>query len=136
MGGHFWAILTHFVPFQPFVTTSSDCAQSQILAIFDPFSGSIRLLRVRFWPFLYHFGLFWALLDQNWGDPCTSKWIKTSTKTSSNLFHAVPTCFGSPECSSKSAEAYKHYWPQKGPFWAIGARKRPAEQPNGHLPEN
>ena len=25
---------------------------------------------------------------------------------------------------------------QKGPFWAISARKRPAEQPNGHLPEN
>ena len=28
------------------------------------------------------------------------------------------------------------FLPQKGPFWAIGARKRPAEQPNGHLPEN
>ena len=25
---------------------------------------------------------------------------------------------------------------QKGPFWAIGARKRPAEQPNGHVTEN
>ena len=25
---------------------------------------------------------------------------------------------------------------QKGPFWAISARKRAAEQPNGHLPEN
>ena len=25
---------------------------------------------------------------------------------------------------------------QKGPFWAIGARKRPAERPNGHLQEN
>ena len=24
----------------------------------------------------------------------------------------------------------------KGPLWAIGAMKRPAERPNGHLPEN
>ena len=24
----------------------------------------------------------------------------------------------------------------KGPLWAIGAEKRPAERPNGHLPEN
>ena len=24
----------------------------------------------------------------------------------------------------------------KGPFWAIGAIKRPAERPNGHIPEN
>ena len=22
----------------------------------------------------------------------------------------------------------EHYWPQKGPFWGIGDRKRPAEQ--------
>ena len=25
---------------------------------------------------------------------------------------------------------------QKGPLWAIGAEKRPAERPNGHLLEN
>ena len=30
----------------------------------------------------------------------------------------------------------EHYWPQKGPFWAIGVRKRPTEQPNRHLLEN
>ena len=30
----------------------------------------------------------------------------------------------------------EQFWPQKEPFWAFGARKRPAEQPNGHLPEN
>ena len=29
-----------------------------------------------------------------------------------------------------------HFWAQKGPLWAIGAEKRPAERPNGHLPEN
>ena len=29
-----------------------------------------------------------------------------------------------------------HFWAQKGPLWAIGAKKRPAERPNGHLPEN
>ena len=29
----------------------------------------------------------------------------------------------------------EHYWPQKGPFWAIGA-KQPAEQPKGHVLEN
>ena len=29
-----------------------------------------------------------------------------------------------------------HFWAQKGPFWANGAMKRPAERPNGHLPEN
>ena len=30
----------------------------------------------------------------------------------------------------------EHFQPKKGPFWVIGARKRPAERPNGHLPEN
>ena len=30
----------------------------------------------------------------------------------------------------------QHLWAQKGPLWAIGAEKRPAERPNGHLPEN
>ena len=30
----------------------------------------------------------------------------------------------------------KHFWAQKGPLWAIGVEKRPAERPNGHLPEN
>ena len=40
-----------------------------------------------------------------------------------------------PECSSLRGEANKHYWPQKGAFLAIRARKRPAEQPNRHLPE-
>ena len=29
-----------------------------------------------------------------------------------------------------------HFWAQKGPLWAIGAKKRPAERPNDHLPEN
>ena len=29
-----------------------------------------------------------------------------------------------------------HFWAQKGALWAIGAEKRPAERPNGHLPEN
>lgn len=30
----------------------------------------------------------------------------------------------------------QHSWAQKGPLWAIEAMKRPAEWPNGHLPEN
>ena len=30
----------------------------------------------------------------------------------------------------------QHFWARKGPFWAIGAMKRPAERPNGYLPEN
>ena len=30
----------------------------------------------------------------------------------------------------------EHYCPQKEPVWTIGARKRPAEQLNGHLLEN
>ena len=30
----------------------------------------------------------------------------------------------------------QRFWAQKGPLWAIGAKKRPAERPNGHLPEN
>ena len=30
----------------------------------------------------------------------------------------------------------QHFWAQKGPFWAIEPKKRPAERPNGHLPEN
>ena len=29
-----------------------------------------------------------------------------------------------------------HFWPPKRPLCAIGALKRPAERPNGHLPEN
>ena len=33
-------------------------------------------------------------------------------------------------------EPKQHFWAQKGPLWAIGAEKRPAERPNGHLPEN
>ena len=28
------------------------------------------------------------------------------------------------------------FWLKKELFWAIGARKRLTEQPNGHLPEN
>ena len=27
----------------------------------------------------------------------------------------------------------QHFWAQKGPFCEIGAMKRPAEQPNGHI---
>ena len=30
----------------------------------------------------------------------------------------------------------QHFWAPKGPLWAIGAMKRPAEWPNDHLPEN
>ena len=30
----------------------------------------------------------------------------------------------------------QHFWAEKGPLWAIGVEKRPAERPNGHLPEN
>ena len=30
----------------------------------------------------------------------------------------------------------QRFWAQKGPLSAIGAEKRPAERPNGHLPEN
>ena len=31
---------------------------------------------------------------------------------------------------------FLHFWPCQGSLWAIGAKKRPAERPNGHLPEN
>ena len=30
----------------------------------------------------------------------------------------------------------QHFWTSKRPLWAIGATKRPARRPNGHLPEN
>ena len=30
----------------------------------------------------------------------------------------------------------QRFWALKGPLWAIGAMKRSAERPNGHLPEN
>ena len=30
----------------------------------------------------------------------------------------------------------QHFWPQKRPLWAVGAVKRPAERPKGHLPGN
>ena len=30
----------------------------------------------------------------------------------------------------------QRFGPTKGPLWAIGAEKRPAERPPGHLPEN
>ena len=35
-----------------------------------------------------------------------------------------------------SGQKKQRFWAQKGPLWAIGAEKRPAERPNGHLPEN
>ena len=31
---------------------------------------------------------------------------------------------------------FLHVWPCQGSLWAIGAKKRPAKRPNGHLPEN
>ena len=37
---------------------------------FHPF-GTTRVLKVRFWPFLDHFGPFWALRCQNLGHPRT-----------------------------------------------------------------
>ena len=80
-----------------------------------------------FWAILALFGRSWAKI---WGTPPPLQTgSKTSTWTSCNRF-------GPPECSSLCGEANKHYWPQKGPFWAIGAKKRPTEQPNGHIPEN
>ena len=51
-----------------------------------------------------HFGSFWELLDQNWRKPRTHNWVKTSTRTSSNLFHAVPTVL---EHQSAPARALK-----------------------------
>ena len=30
----------------------------------------------------------------------------------------------------------QHFWAPRRPLWAIGAEKRPAERPNGQLPEN
>ena len=35
-----------------------------------------------------------------------------------------------------SGQKKQRFWAQKGPLWAIGAENRPAERPNGHLPEN
>ena len=35
-----------------------------------------------------------------------------------------------------SGQKKQCFWAQKGPIWAIGAEKRPAERPNGHLLEN
>ena len=40
-------------------------------------------------------------------------------------------------CPQKMVSGQKqHFWTPKGPLWAIGAQKRPAERPNRHLPEN
>ena len=35
-----------------------------------------------------------------------------------------------------SGQKKQNFWIPKGPLWAIGAMKWPAEWPNGHLPEN
>ena len=40
-------------------------------------------------------------------------------------------------CPKKKVSGQKqHFWTPKGPLWAIGATKRAARRPNGHLPEN
>ena len=61
----------------------------------------------------------------------------------SGPFWAQKRCFFWPEinflwtASKKIISGQKkHFLAQKGPLWAIGAEKRPAERPNGHLPEN
>ncbi len=76
------------------------------------------------------FGRSWAKIRAT--PPPSPPPLQTGSKTS-----ILTSCnrFGPPECSSLRGEANKHYWPQKGAFLAIRARKRPAEQPNRHLPE-
>ena len=100
--GQFWTFLGHFghpwakiwdtlhTDTLPAVSKPQPRHPVTLSIPFQPF-GTTRVLKVRFWPFSDHFGPFWGLLDQNWGDPCTPNKVKTSTRTSCNLFHAVPT---------------------------------------------
>ena len=83
-----------------------------------------------FWAILALFGRSWAKI---WGTPPPLQTgSKTSTWTSCNRF-------GPPENSRvlqpvrRSQQALLA--PKRGQFLAIRARKRPAEQPNRHLPE-
>ena len=103
--GQFWTFLGHFgrpwakiwdTPRTDTLPTVSKpqpgCPVTRSMP-FQPF-GTTRVHKVIFWPFLDHFGPFWALLGQNLGHPQhrhTPNWVKTSTRTSCNLFHTVPT---------------------------------------------
>ena len=131
--------------------------------LFQPF-WITRVLKVLFWPFLGQYGPFWALLGQNWGHPQKALLApirailgiwgqKTAHRAAKRAYTGKPKVpivtsgygevtipFGSvwgQKCGLYGRSVEKNWFlPQKGPFLAIGARKWPAQQPNGHLPEN
>ena len=53
-----------------------------------------------------------------------------------NLVFLVPSHDGIKKFGGCPQKNGFHKMAQKGPFCEIGAMKRPAEPPNGHLPEN
>ena len=97
---------------------------------FQPF-GTTRVLKVRFWPFLDHFGPFWGLLDQNWGDPRTPNWVKTSTRMSCNLFHAVPTVLDHQSAPARALKPTSVIGHKKGHFWQSGPENGPPSSRTG-----
>ena len=98
--------VTRSMPFQPFRTT--------------------RVLKVRFWPLLDHFGPFWALLDQNLGHPPhrhTPNCVKTSTRMSCNSFHAILTVWDTRVLKVRFLPFLDHFslfWVLLGQNWGLG----------------
>ena len=73
--------------------------------------------------------------------PCTPRELARHYDKHENIVFLVPSHHKSKKfggCPEKNGfwVQKQHFWAQKGPFWAIEPKKRPAERPNGHLPEN
>ena len=82
------------------------------------------------------FGLF---LGQKWALAAPQELVQQHERHK-NVVFLVSGHDGNEEiggCGQKLISGQKtDFWAQKGPLWAIGAEKRPAERPNSHLLEN
>ena len=137
----FWPFLDNFGPFwallgqnlgQPPHRHTPNCAKTSarmscnsfhaIPTVWDHQNAQSQILAIlcHFWPFLDHFGPFWGLLDQNWGDPRTPNWVKTSTRMSCNLFHAVPTVLDHQSAPARALKPTSIIGHKKGHFQIFG----------------
>ena len=129
----FWPFLDHFGPFWVLLGQNLGHPRTDTLpTVPKPQPGcpvtrsmpfqlveTTRVLKVIFWPFLDHFGPFWALMGQNLGHPQhrhTPKWAKTSTRTSCNLFHAVPTILDHRSAPARALKPTRIIGHKKGHF--------------------
>ena len=145
----FWSFLAIFVQCWPFLGApgpkfgtspqrhTPNCAKTSarmscnsfhaIPTVWDHQSAQSQILAIlcHFWPFLNHFGPFWGLLDQNWGDPRTPNWVKTSTRMSCNLFHAVPTVLDHQSAPARALKPTSIIGHKKGHFGQSGPGNGP-----------